>query len=263
MKRLNVVDVQNLSVSFGKQIALSDITFTIQSGKFTGLIGPNGAGKSTLLKTLLGLVQPDSGTVKVFGHPPGKAHNLIGYVPQTSRFEANFPITARGVIMMGRYSLIGAGRFPGKKDSDEVDEAIELVGISELADKKFGMLSGGAKQKVLIARSIASKPRLLLLDEPATGVDAPSQDNFYRLLHTLQSDLDITVVLVSHDIGVITSHVEEMICINQRVFCHGSPPDVVKDGLIGKAYGADAEVIMHDHNVPHRTVRNHQSQEKQ
>ena len=164
--------------------------------------------------------------------------------------------------MMGRYNRLGLGKFPGAKDRAEVNYAMEVVDILELADRNFGNLSGGEKQKVLIARSIASKPRLLLLDEPTTGVDAPSQDSFYKLLHSLKNDLDITVVLVSHDIGVITSHVEDMICINQRLFCHGSPPDVVGGGLIGEAYGRDAEVIMHDHNVPHRTVRDHESQKK-
>lgn len=252
-----VVEVSGLSVFFGDHVILDSVTFHVAAGRFIGLIGPNGAGKTTLLKALLGITKPDRGSIKIFGQPPGKAHNLISYVPQSPQFEPSFPILGRDVVMMGRYNMIGTGKFPGKEDHSAVDESLERVGVSDIAYKKFGSLSGGERQKILIARALSPKPKLLLLDEPTTGVDAPSQDSFYGLLHSLINEMKMTIMLVSHDIGVITSHVDDIICINQKVFCHGPPKEVFADGLIGKAYGSEAEVIMHGHGEPHRMVKRH------
>lgn len=253
----NVVEVENLTASFNGRIALDGINLHIGAERLAGLIGPNGAGKTTLLRVLLGLVKPDSGKATVFGHPPGKAHNLIGYVPQSARFDNYFPLSVADVAMMGRYSILGPGRFPGKVDKDAVQHAMERVSITHLANQRFGALSGGERQKALIARALSGNPRLLLLDEPTTGVDVVSQDSFYSLLHELRQDMKMTIVMVSHDIGVITSHVDDIICINQKVFCHGTPSDVLAGGLIGRAYGSEAEIIMHGHEVPHRLVPIH------
>ena len=253
----NLVEVENVVVTFGGRAALDGVTMTISSGKITGVIGPNGAGKSTLLRVLLGLVKPDSGKVRVFGHPPGSAHNLIGYVPQTARFDNYFPLNVMDVTIMGRFSRLGLGRFPGKADRAAAENALERAQIKHLASKRFGALSGGERQKVLIARALCGQPRLLLLDEPTTGVDVPSQDNFYHLINELRKDLSMTIVFVSHDIGVITSYVDDIICLNQKLFCHGAPAEVLAGGLIGEAYGSEAEIIMHGHAVPHRLVGTH------
>lgn len=261
--RTEIVSVKDLVVRFRSGVALDHVSLSIKAGNFTGLIGPNGAGKTTLLRVLLGLIKPDSGTVRVFGHPPGHAHNLIGYVPQTARFEREFPISVRDVALMGRYAVIGLGRRPRAEDRAAADQALERVGMSDLAGRRFGALSGGQMQKALIARALSGSPRLLLMDEPTTGVDALSQESFFTLLHNLIKDLGMTIVLVSHDIGVITSHVDEIICINQKVFCHGSAPEVLKEGVIGKAYSGEAEILMHSHDVPHRMVKSHDGKKKQ
>ncbi len=253
----HVAEMDNVTVRFRGSAALDNVSLKIQAETITGLIGPNGAGKTTLLKALVGLVKPDAGRVTVFGHPPGKAHNLIGYVPQLARVETNFPIQVEEVVMMGRYGLLGAGRFPGPDDRKAVEEAMARVNIGDLAKKRFGALSGGERQKALIARALSSRPRLLLLDEPTTGVDSPSQDSFYQLLHELKKNLGMTVLLVSHDIGVITSHADDLICINQKVYSHGAPGDSAGKGLIGEAYGCEAEILLHGHSAPHRVVGHH------
>ncbi|MBI4666673.1 MAG: ABC transporter ATP-binding protein [Nitrospinae bacterium] len=252
-----VVEVENLVVRYKGRVALDGVTLRIAAQRFAGIIGPNGAGKTTLLRALLGLVKPESGIIKVFGHPPGHSHNLIGYVPQSSVFESRFPIKSREVVMMGRYGRLGWGKAPGKEDQLAVDDAITRVGILDLADKRFGSLSGGERQKVLIARALCAQPKLLLLDEPTTGVDILSQDSFYTLIKELLLDLKMTVVLVSHDVGVISSIVDDLICINQRVFCHDSPANVIAGGVIGDAYGSQWEILMHGHAVPHRLVSQH------
>jgi zinc transport system ATP-binding protein len=254
--------MENVTVLYRGIAALDNVSLKIQAETITGLIGPNGAGKTTLLRAFVGLVKPDSGRVSVFGHPPGEAHNLIGYVPQLVRVESNFPVQVQEVVMMGRYGHLGPGRFAGLEDRKAVEEAMARVNIGELSKKRFGALSGGEKQKTLIARALCSRPRLLLLDEPTTGVDSPSQDSFYQLLHKLKKDLGMTILLVSHDIGVITSHADDLICINQKVYSHGAPGDAAGRGLIGEAYGCEAEILLHGHSAPHRVVGHHSHKER-
>lgn len=248
MSAAHVISVENVTVTFGGEAALDEVTFAISGGRFTGIIGPNGAGKTTLMRALLGLVKPDRGVITVFGHPPGKSHSLIGYVPQLSKVEPNFPIQVFDVVMMGRYGLLGLGRYPGVKDKKAVAQSLARVGIADLATKHFGSLSGGERQKVLIARALCGNPRLLLLDEPTTGVDMVAQESFFELLHALNTELGMTIMLVSHDTGVITNHVEELLCLNHKLFCHGPPSEVITDEIIRQAYGKNAELIPHHHH---------------
>jgi zinc transport system ATP-binding protein len=253
-----VVRTEGLSAILGGRTVLEDVTLSIRAGSFTGLIGPNGAGKSTLLKILLGLIHPSAGTALVFGLPPGEAHHLIGYVPQgQTGVDNNFPVSVRDVVMMGRLS---PARFPGfysRADGAAADGAINSVGLATFAGKRFGSLSGGERQKALIARALCGGPRLLLLDEPSSGVDVVAQDGFHAMLMDLKAAYDVSILLVSHDVGVITSMVDNLICLNQRVFLHGPPDEAVKDGMIGRAYGSKTEIVMHGHDVPHRHLRRH------
>ena len=250
MNRMEIVRVEDLVVRFRDAVALDGVNLSIYSGAFTGLIGPNGAGKTTLLRVLLGLIKPDRGSVLVFGHPPGHAHNLIGYVPQYTRFDPAFPVSARDVALMGRHSVAGVGRPFRAEDYEAADEALERVGISDLAGKRFGSLSGGQRQKTLIARALSGRPRLLLMDEPTTGVDMLSQESFYSLLQDLKRDLNMTIVLVSHDIGVIKSQVDQIVCVNKKIYCHGPPMEVLRSGGIGSAYVKGSEIVTHEHGAP-------------
>ncbi|MBI4828208.1 MAG: ATP-binding cassette domain-containing protein [Nitrospinae bacterium] len=166
----------------GGRVALDGVTLSIRAGAFTGIVGPNGAGKTTLLKALLGLVKPASGEILVFGHQPGQAHHLIGYVPQTPRMDPKFPISVFDVALMGRLGKRASG-----DDRAHAARALEQVGMANFAAKRFGSLSGGERQRVLIARALAGGPRLLLLDEPTTGVDPVTRQDFWQLVIKLVS----------------------------------------------------------------------------
>jgi len=258
MTDINLVQVEGLTVVLGGRVALDDVTLNIRAGSFTGIIGPNGAGKSTLLKVLLGLIRPARGSVLVFGHKPGATHGLIGYVPQSiSGLDNDFPVSTLDVVMMGRLAADRIGRRYGDEDRAACAEAMQAVGIDGKAGKRFGSLSGGERQKALIARALCGGPKLLLLDEPTTGVDPVAQDEFYAMLTRLKEQNRITIALVSHDVGVITSMVDDLICLNQRVFLHGPPEEALKGGMIGKAYGSHSEIVMHGHDVPHRHLPIH------
>ncbi|VAX13003.1 hypothetical protein MNBD_GAMMA24-1067 [hydrothermal vent metagenome] len=253
----NVIEARNLTVKYGSNIILDDVSFNIAPGTFTGLIGPNGAGKTTLIKTILGLIKPSKGSITVLGHPAGKSVNLTAYVPQTSTTEQKMPVTVEEVVMMGRIAKIGIGKRASDEDRTAVGRAMEIVGVSSLAKKYFNDNSGGERQKVLIARAIAGSPRLLLLDEPTTGVDTLGEESFYEMLDKFRNELKMTILMVSHDIGVIHGKVDNIICLNRKLFCHNTPDRALEDGVLENAYGADMELFMHNHEIPHRTVKPH------
>ena len=254
MAPANVVTAESVTVKYNRQVVLDEITFAIEAEGFTGIIGPNGAGKTTLIRTLLGLVKPSSGKIRIFGHPPGMSHSLIGYVPQVTKIEPNFPVRVKDVVMMGRYGRLGLGRYPGEADRVAVEESLERTGIKNLAQKHFGSLSGGERQKTLIARALCGQPKLLLLDEPTTGVDILAEGSFYEMLHALQKELGMTIILVSHDTGVISNHVSDLLCLNHKIFCHGKPSEVITDEVIGKAYGQESQVVAHAHHSHEPTI---------
>ncbi len=253
----NVIEAHNVTVKYGNSIILDDISFNIAVGTFTGLIGPNGAGKTTLIKTILGLIKPTKGSITVHGQTAGKSHNMTAYVPQTSTTEHKMPVTVEEVVMMGRIAKIGIGKRASAEDRTAVRETMEIVGISSLAKKYFNDNSGGERQKVLIARAIAGDPRLLLLDEPTTGVDTVGEESFYEMLDKFRNELKMTILMVSHDIGVVHGKVDNIICLNRKLFCHDTPEHALKDGVLENAYGADMELFMHNHEIPHRTVKPH------
>lgn len=255
--RDTIVDLENVWVWRSGNLALKDITLKIEQGKFIGLMGPNGGGKTTLLKTMVGLIKPDRGRVRLAG-PLAKT---IGYVPQEESVDPEFPVTARDVVEMGLYGSLGLFPRIGAAERQRISLALGLVGMEHLADRRIGELSGGQKQRIFIARAVVGSPRLLLLDEPTTGVDARARDDFYRLLFDLMGDLSLTIILASHDLEVVPGRVDEIICINQTVFVH-APPDEVRDAdVFRKAYGCELEFMMHGEH-PHRVIRKHDGEEQ-
>jgi zinc transport system ATP-binding protein len=256
---MRIVSLKDIWVYYQRESALEGITLDIEEGEFLGLIGPNGGGKTTLLKVILGLIKPDRGKAEVFGKHPqnlGRKHHLIGYIPQRSLIDWGFPASVFDVVMMGRYGRLGLFRRPTSKDREVVLQSLERVGMADFVRRQIGQLSGGEQQRVFIARALACEPKLLLLDEPVAGVDATAQDMFYHSLKGLQEELGLTIVIVSHDIGVISSYVEKLACLNHILYSHDIPSEVLTNGVLKQAYGCEVELLVHGW-IPHRVVERH------
>jgi zinc transport system ATP-binding protein len=219
-----IVEFQNVSFSYGSRVALQHVNAVINKGDYIGLIGPNGAGKTTLIRVLLGLLKPSSGNVRLYGKniKEFKDWHKIGYVQQkATTFDATFPVTVEEVVAMGRFAFAGVGRPLDHHDRHRIGDVLKMVGLDKVADRRVGELSGGQQQKVFIARALASDPDLLILDEPTTGVDVRSQHEFYHFLHDLNVHHRLTLVLISHDTDVVSTHVSRLLCINKTIMDHG------------------------------------------
>lgn len=198
MSQSPVVSLKNMGAGYGKRTILREINLEVHRGEFVGLIGANGAGKTTLLRSLLGLVPGATGEIRLLGGTPTAARTRIGYVPQKHQFQWDFPITVQDAVMTGRSAHLGLFKRPGKNDWMAVFSAIKRAGIEHLSERIIGELSGGQRQRVLLARALASDPQLLLLDEPFTGVDAPTQDMLNTLYRELAAE-GLTIVMSTHD----------------------------------------------------------------
>ncbi len=243
-----VVEVEDVTFAYGEQPAVRDISLSIEAGDFLGLVGPNGSGKTTLLHLMLGLLEPDAGSIRLFGEPVDafEEGERIGYVSQKATTRAGtMPVTVREAVRMGRFAHVGLSRLR-EEDREIVAEALETVGIAELADRRVSQLSGGQQQRVYIARALASEADLLALDEPTVGVDAESRDAFYRLLDSL-NDRGITIVLIEHDIGVVTDRADRIACLNTELFHHGDTESFVESDALAEAYGTGGRVLHHHH----------------
>lgn len=243
-----VVDLENVTFSYGEMVAVRDVSLTIEKGEFLGLVGPNGSGKTTLLHLMLGLHSPDSGSISLFGDPVEEfdGGERIGYVSQQSTNRGGtMPVTVREAVTMGRFAHAGRSRLT-KADREIVDESLETVGIADLSDRRINQLSGGQKQRAYIARAVASEAELLALDEPTVGVDAESRDAFYRLLDSL-NESGITIILIEHDIGVVTDRANRIACINTELFHHGDTESFVESDALEQAYGKTGQVVHHHH----------------
>ena len=247
-----MVKIEGLWVWRRGNLALQDVSLEIGRGKFVGLMGPNGGGKTTLLKVIAGLIRPDKGKVSVVG----PTRRTVGYVPQEQAVDPQFPVTPEDVVEMGLYGSLGLIPRVGARERSLVRRALAHVGMGEHAGRRFGELSGGQKQRIFIARAIVGEPRLLLLDEPTTGVDARARDSFYRLLSQLRSDLGLTVILASHDLEVVPTQVDEIVCINRMVFVHAPPEKIGESDALSRAYGCELEFMAHG-TYPHRVIRRH------
>ncbi len=249
----NAIHIENLSVRYGPNRALAGISLDVAEGEYLGVIGPNGGGKTTLLKAMLGLVPAETGTVSVCGKPAGKTGTLIGYVPQFSTMEKDFPITMRDVVLSGRLSRGGLlfHRYDGA-DRSAAAAALREVGVADLAGRQINALSGGEFQKMLIARALAVGPKILFLDEPTASVDAKSREQIYGLLGRLNQK-GMTIVLVTHDTMAIASQVRRIACLNRRLVYHGEPE--LDQNTVTALYGCPVDLIAH--GVPHRVLKTH------
>jgi len=239
---LNIVEIDHLTVQYPDVKALDDVSFTVKEGDFLGIIGPNGAGKSTLFASMLGLNTKYKGTIKFFGQDIRKSKNylkVIGYVPQKPIFEKNFPATVTDVVKM---SL--------QKESNEknIDNILQQLWIHELRDRRIGELSGGQQQRVFIAKALVNNPKILILDEPVTGIDQQSIDLFYSILRELNSKQKITIIWSSHDLDAVNQLANHVACLNRTLFFHGESDEFFQNDDLVKQYSeASMQEHMHHH----------------
>lgn len=227
------IETRNLSFAYGKKEILTDVSFSVERGDFAYIVGRNGSGKSTLVKLLLGLIRPTSGDIKVFGLPPVKGRNLIGYTPQHMHYDPQFPATVRDVIATGR---LRAGKlFYNREDKLMIDQTLEKIELSEFGNDPFSSLSGGQRQRTLIGRSLVSNPKLLILDEPTSNIDEYSEKKLFETLKALNEELPI--VMVSHDLYFTQERVNKVICIHRtQVATHDTcqvPQSVIDELRLG------------------------------
>ena len=248
----SIVELKNVSYSYGRLLAVEDVDLAVGERDFLGIIGPNGGGKTTILRIVLGLVEPDRGTVRVFGGAPAKGRRRIGYVPQRFDVDLNFPVNVLDVVLMGRLGHVGAGRAYGENDRAAALAALETIGMADRAERSIGELSGGERQRVLIARALAADPELLMLDEPLSSIDSRWQASFYGLLRELNGKM--AVILVSHDVTALSAYVEQVACLNRRLHYHGETKEGIRH--LVETYECPVEIIAH--GVPHRVLGEHE-----
>ena len=254
----NIVELNGVEVRYGQARVLQEVTLNIEQGEFLAVLGANGSGKSTLLKVISGTIRPTSGKVRVLGRAPnamGSAREKLGYLPQAGGIDLRFPLSALQVVVMGLYGAMGWGRLPGRKHRGMALEAMDRVGVADLASRPIGELSGGQRQRVFMARALVNQPELLLLDEPDAGVDTRSLEGFYELLRQLHA-AGTTVVMASHDIGVVATFVDRVACLAGRLVAHGKPDAVLGDEALVEMYGCNAMFFDHGHS-PHMVVKKH------
>lgn len=250
-----VIELQGVGLSFRGMPVLEDVDLRVDEGDFLAIIGPNGGGKTVLLKVILGLLQPDRGTVRVLGRAPHEARGAISYVPQYASFDPTFPISVLDVVLMGRMRrALPDNRFTSE-DRARAQAVLAEMGMAHAADRQIGRLSGGQLQRVLIARALAAEARIMILDEPTASLDPQIQGELYEHLEALSPA--VTMIVVSHDMGVISHHVKTVACMNRRLHYHHSKE--VTAEMVEAAYGCPVDFLVHRHT--HRVLDDHEGHE--
>lgn len=226
---------RGLSVAYRAEPVLRAVDFTVPTGVVMGIVGPNGAGKSTLIKAMLGLVAPLAGHTEFFGQPLQRARRRVGYMPQSTSVDWDFPTTVRDVVVMGTYGDLGWLRRPGRTERQRAEDALAQTGIVDLADRQIGELSGGQRQRVFLARTLVQAPDLYFMDEPFQGIDAKSQQAIVHVLHDLRVQ-GKTVVIVHHDLATVRDYCDHVTLLNKRVIASGPAEEAFTKESIRVAY---------------------------
>ena len=246
---MHIVELDGVSFSYGGTLVLDSITFGVEKGDLLGIIGPNGAGKTTLFSCMLGLLDEYTGTIRMFSEDikenRKKVLQRIGYIPQRKNIDSNFPATLEEIVSLGI-----TRPEKGGKDEKRIASALDTVGLLALKENRIGEISGGQQQRVLIAKAIVNEPELLILDEPATGIDLETQNRFYALLRKLNKEKGITIIWSSHDLDAVNSLASRVACVNRSMFFHGETHEFFENQDLLKAYSESsmqAHMHMHDH----------------
>jgi len=237
-----VIDIENAVVSYREDVALRGVSLRVQSGEFVGIVGPNGAGKTTILTIINGLGKLLHGQVSVLGHylTPGNGHSLrkrVGYVPQVQNIDPRMPMNVREVAMIGRYGLLGLFRRPSRHDWKIVDEVLELVGMTHLAQRPIGHLSGGEQQRVAIARCLAQEPELFLLDEPTASLDWRAKTDILELVKLIHDSRRLTTLFVTHDLNSLPIACDRVVLMKDGlIWGEGPPEELLTDNNLSQLY---------------------------
>lgn len=233
--------VSDLHVHYDGLPALREVNFEMSGGEYIAIVGPNGAGKSTLFKTIVGVLHPSQGVVSLGGSEPG-GHICIAYLPQRSDVDWHFPVAVKDVVMMGRVSKIGLFRNPKAEDWRRVQECLAQVRLDHLADRQISELSGGQQQRMFIAQALAQEAELVLMDEPLSGLDVPSQDEFFRVIKSLRQ-YNVTLMVATHDLGMAAAHFDKTMLLNNTLLGFGTPTEVFTQDRLQAAYGNHLHII--------------------
>ena len=245
-----VLEVSNLSISRSNSIVIENASFTILRGDYVGIVGPNGGGKTSLLLALLNLTPRTNGTIRFFGQDieSFSSWEKVAYVAQHAiNFDSQFPLTVRELVSLGKVNRSNLGRPLKQTDWDAVDDALEFMGISDVANRRVGQLSGGQKQRVFVAKALVRNPEIILLDEPIVGVDAKTQEKFYKKLSDLNVKKGITIMLVTHDLTAVFCRMSKVMCINRWVNVSEITADLKPEEVLSKAYGEHFHFVFHEH----------------
>jgi ABC-type Mn2+/Zn2+ transport system ATPase subunit len=251
------IELIDLRVSYGSVPALSDVCVSIPQGAMVAVIGPNGAGKSTLFKALLGIVPATAGQILVYGQPARRQLSRIAYLPQREELDWRFPVTVLDVVLMGRYGRLGWLRRPGRAEREMARALLDVVGMSQLAQRPIRELSGGQQRRVFLARALVQEPDILILDEPFAGIDNPTQESLLSILSDLPSR-GITTLVATHDLSLASSYFGQVMLLNRRLIAFGPPSEVFTAPTLEAAFGSqmlfyrDGQVIIAvaDHCCP-------------
>jgi manganese/zinc/iron transport system ATP- binding protein len=236
------VEVHDLTVTYRKKPVLWDIDFDLPEGELIAVVGPNGAGKSTLIKAIMGLLEPVSGKILVYGKPIDRERHRIAYVPQRESVDWDFPISVFELVLMGRYSRLSLFRRPGRKDRQIAMEALEKMGMADFSGRQISQLSGGQQQRVFLARALAQEADIYLMDEPLAGVDAATENTIFELLRVLR-DEGKTVMVVHHDLQTVSGNFDWVMLLNLRLVAFGRREDVFTAENLQKAYGGRLNIL--------------------
>ncbi len=246
-----ILEVENLTVHRSGEVVVDHANLSINKGDYVGVVGPNGGGKTTLLSAILNFLPTSSGQIRLFGVDITRfsSWEKIAYISQNATsFENQFPLTVRELVSLGCIRKGNIGRMFTREDWTAVDDSINFMGLSDVADRRIGQLSGGQKQRVFVAKALARKPELIFLDEPIVGVDSEAQERFYKKLSDLNSERKTTILIVTHDLASVFCRMSKVLCVNKKVEVAQITEGLDANMLLKRAYGEHFHFVFHQHD---------------